>query len=229
MDIFDRLKPRRFRKGVFKLFYNSADAAFRAIAASDPRNESLNAFYSFGVAPGGRDGGHDRSLVSIFYGTRPDDTKADIDYSSGYPRVKNRITTESGAQLDYQLIPNGSVMVILYPAKSEFMRRKEDFIVLETIRWPQKLTGRPALESHWKTFIAYMECTCLDGMPTFLQRVEILWLMFTRTIVIGSVPQTPMYLQWAAWVAKWSMMVGMSGGILKLLEVLSIMKTTGQS
>ena len=142
----ERTYWRNFRRDCYKIFADDAQKNFAQIAQHDPNHKSLYDLYSFHVVPGGRQGGHQDEVVELFYGTRPYDATTELAANAReLPRLRKRLLAESGATLLYERVDNGSVLVTLYPARSERFSRKEDMILLSRIRNPQKLTDFPSL------------------------------------------------------------------------------------
>ncbi len=138
---------RLSRRFDFDFFAKVASSAFQGIAARDPRHGPLERTYAFYALPGGRDGGHDKRVVEIFYGQRPFESVQEVvRREHSLPALRHRLLTERGATLLYERGDNGVVLCTLYPACSENYRRREEAILLAIIRGTHVLTGTPTLE-----------------------------------------------------------------------------------
>jgi hypothetical protein len=75
----------------------------------------------------------------------------------------------------YSLGPRGDVAVVLFPAKSEVMEAREEFIV----RRVANLTCyelRKGIRADLKYLIAYTYATALDGSPTICEWLRVAWI-----------------------------------------------------
>lgn len=218
MDYKERIKPRRDRKDLFRMFFNRAEAEFKRISEKDERHQSLRNIFSFYTISGGREGGADIDQVSVFYGNKPDAEKRYVEYVDGFPTMRSKTTVEFGAQMDYRLLPKGHVIVLLFPAGTENMRRIEDCIIIDNVTGPHILTGPTILEKHWRMFRAYMEYTCLDGMPTLSERIRVWWMLFTKRVIVDGKQQPIVWVEWFLTIVKFSLVVGLSGFMLELVK-----------
>jgi hypothetical protein len=108
--------------------------------------------------------------LQIWFGARP--TNREILASDTTPA---RYATEIGAMLLYSIGPRGETAVVLYPAKSEVMKAKEDFI----IRAFGNMTCyqlRQRIRRDLKDLVAYTYATALDGSPTLGERARVWWI-----------------------------------------------------
>lgn len=214
-----RPSRRKVRTKDFEFFKDHARATFGRIAADDPRNGFFDAVYSLCVTPGGAMGGVDRRLVEVFYGNRPIEAVQEFVSREGRePRLQERFLAEHGACLFYQRMDSGVVLVGLRPAGSEGFRRREEMILLEWVRAPDVLRRRAAPERHWRAFMSYMECTSLEGEPTFVDRARVWWLLFVRPTVVGGTYVTALCWLAGATVARYALTVGLSGFLLAIVQ-----------
>lgn len=213
----DRGKRRLFRRGCFNIFASDAETNFRAIAANDPDHSSLEAIYAFHVIHGGREGGHQKQIVEIFYGNRPYDAVVELEYKPT-PRLQRRLLAESGASLIYERVDNGSALVTLMPAKSERFSRREEMVLLSKIYHTETLTGIGTLERHWRIFSSYMEYTSLDGLPNLADRIRVWWILGTRILIVDGKEQPRLIARWALEIVKFSLTVGLAGFLLEIIR-----------
>jgi hypothetical protein len=214
-----RFSPRRSRRFDFDFFARDARAVFHDIAARDARHDALEETYPFYVVPGGRNGGHDRRVVEIFYGRRPfEQVRELVQQERSLPALRDRLLSESGATLLYQRWDNGTVLCTLHPAHSENYRRREEAIVLAVIRNTHVLTGVPTLERHWRAFMSYMQYTALDGEPSATDRLRVWWLLSTRRLVINKTAEVARFWVVAGQLAFFSATVGLSGFLLAFVQ-----------
>lgn len=202
---------------------------FHEIAEEDPSHEFFQTIYSFCVVPGGAMGGMDRRVLEVFYGARPVDSVIDLKHQDfagkplAIPQPQRRFITEGGAALRYTRTARGSVIVTLYPARSEDHRPREDFIVLQHLRDATSLTGKPRLRKHFRILIAYCECTSLDGAPQAIDWVLTFWIRFTKPIVVNGKVTRRRIVAVLLTILQWSLTVGFSGALLAVVQ--GLMKT----
>ena len=107
--------------------------------------------------------------LQIWFGSRP--TGRERIPTSENP---SRYASEIGATLLYSLGPRGETAVVLYPAKSDLMKAKEDFIV----RAFGYMTGYQLcrrIQRDLKDLVAYNYATGVDGSPTLGERIRVWW------------------------------------------------------
>lgn len=210
---------RLSRRFDFDFFAKGASSAFKGIADKDPRHGPLVRTYAFYALPGGRDGGHDKRVVEIFYGQRPFESVQEVvRREHSLPALRHRLLTERGATLLYERGDNGVVLCTLYPACSENYRRREEAIVLAIIRGTHVLTGTPTLERHWRAFMSYMQYTSLEGEPTVLDRCRVWWLLGTRVLIVDTKSEVARVWTWLGRIAFYSVTVGLSGSLLAFVQ-----------
>ena len=210
---------RRSRRFDFDLFVRESKTIFQRIATRDSRHQSLERVYAFHVLPGGRADGVDKRVFEVFYGQRPFEKVTELVQGKGaIPKVHDRLLTEQGATLLYERSDDGIVMCTLYPAGSEHYRRREDAIILAIIRGTHVLTGAPILERHWRAFMSYMQCTCLEGEPTIGDRLRVWWLISTRRLIINNKAEVAKVWTVSARIITFSISVGLSGFLLAIVQ-----------
>jgi len=171
-------RTRQDRRNDFDEFYKKAVMTFKAFQDNDPRAEKFERIYMVHVCPGSRAGGNNNRVVEIFWGSRGFET---ITLGNSWKSL-----TEYGATLLYERDDSGFVMISLYPAGTENRKPIESSISLKLWVDPIKLKDEKFLKKHWKDLMAYMECTSLDGNPTFWQRQRISYLRYFRHLVIDN-------------------------------------------
>ncbi|MBL7818608.1 MAG: hypothetical protein JNL70_26650 [Saprospiraceae bacterium] len=169
-------RTRQDRRNDFKEFYNTAKPTYYSFRDSDPNAEKFERIYMLSVCPGSRGGGNNDRVVEIFWGKRPFET---IMLGNSWKAL-----TEYGATLLFECDDSGFVMISIYPAGTENKKPIESSISLRLWIDPIKLKDKSFLKKQWSDFMAYMECTSLDGNPTLWQRLRISYLRYFKHMVI---------------------------------------------
>lgn len=184
LDAYEKgMTDRAKRYAAFDKFYEDAKELFESYADSTPECKRLGDLHSLCICPGWRHGGLDKRIVEIFYGNRPFDSVTTIDKNL---QPTKKLETAHGATLSYERTDDGQVLCDLYPAASENFRPPEDFIRLGVVKNPATLKSKS--KQHWKTFLAYMQVTCLDGKPSIFQRIRVFYIrIFKERFVNGTV------------------------------------------
>ena len=204
MDTTNRISKYRS----FKAFSDSSQANFENISQSDKKIKLLKSHYNLCICPGGSFGGNNDRLIEIFYGNRPFDTQR----TNPFDRNSNKVFVERGARLHYNLLDNGYVVVILYPATTEHFTPIEDAIVLSNSLDPHHL--KKLHTSHFASFNAYMRCTSLDGAPSLTDKIEVLRLRYARPLIVDGKKQQTKVLSGLIEIIKFAITVGLSGFLL---------------
>jgi hypothetical protein len=231
-DLSGRSK-RLDRYSDFRIFARLAQDWFSELGEHDARHQFFKSFYSFYVVVGGRFGGVDKRVVEVFYGKGPIDLVKQMSYSLPdgtslpFPRSEQKLVSEAGASLRYERTVRGTVLCFLEPARSEGLSPQEESIVLAHINEPRILTGKPLIERHWRAFRSYCECSSCDGDPRISDRIRVMWLLFTRPLIIEGKLRERRVATTVKWILKWVATVGMSGAILSLISALQ-QSTTSQ-
>ncbi|CAA2145137.1 hypothetical protein MBLL_04259 [Methylobacterium bullatum] len=207
------------RRRDFERFLAHAAPSFEEIAGRDARHPERAAVYGFALAPGGRDGGGDRRVVEVFYGTRHLEGRTEYVSRDGLPpRRHHRSVGEWGATLEYQRMDNGTVLCTLSPAGSENFRRHERTVFVEWIRATDRLRSKAMLERHWRLLASYMEVTSLEGEPTLTDRLRVGWVLFTRSRIVGKEYDAAPVRVWIWRLLTFAATVGLSGFLLALVQ-----------
>lgn len=219
MDSSNRIS----RYKAFKCFLESSQSSFEELSKLDKDVESLNLYYKLYICPGGSQGGANDRLLEIFYGHRPFDTQ------SKNPFDRNSITVlvEQGARLHYNLLDNGQVVIILYPASTESLTLIEDAIIISSGLNPHRLGKMYKL--HFALFVAYMRCTSLDGTPTIADKILVFWLRSAKPLIVNKKKQQTKLLSNTIGIFKFAMTVGLSGFLLAAVMATITPPTTDYS
>ena len=194
----------------FREFYNKANEIFGKLQESDSSSQFFKDTCSFHVCPGSRIGGDNPDVVEIFWGAHP---VKRIDKKNNF-----KLVSEDGVTLIFSLLTDGYVTITLYPAKNEFMRPIEDCIILYShikANWLLKVNNQKSL---WRNFMAYTECTSLNGTPSIWQRLRIFWLRYSRPLYVGGVQQPIRCLQHILKIVTFALTVGLSGFLLVSIQ-----------
>ncbi len=182
------------------------DAA--SIAAKLPNYADLEAYTSFVVFD------REEGAVQVGFGHRP----------MGNRSSKDPVSSETGATLVYSLGPTGHVATILYPAKSDVARVREELIFLRV----KRIGALPLYECLAKDLgrlIAYERVTSLDTSPALADRLIVGWLRFWNRMQIGSETKGPRAFERAGQLASFSsarFTGALLGAVLKPVGVLVV-------
>lgn len=176
--------------------------------------DKYDKLYQFNIYDGLHSGVENNNLL-YKYGTRIcniyiDDRVDDCNFSTS-----NKVR-DWGASLSYNLIANGKVVVILRPAGTENFECNETYIILGWFS-PENINYR-LLYKHFKVFYSYMNITSLDGIPSLYDKFIIFWIKFTRIMMVNKKFEERKITQISFMILKYVLTVGMSGGVLFLLE-----------
>lgn len=211
-------RTRQERKDDFDEFYNSAKDTFIAFRDQDPRADKFERLYMLYVCPGSRAGGNNNRIVEVFWGSRPFET---ITQGNSWKSL-----SEYGATLLFERDDSGFVMISIYPAGTENKKPIESSISLKLWIDPIRLKSNSFLKSLWKDFMAYMECTSLDGNPTYKQRLRVSWLRYFKHTVVKKTWLPTKFSGFTKDLIKWVLTVGLSGVIIYVMTILSQPNTT---
>ncbi|EKO3368812.1 hypothetical protein QMT37_000889 [Vibrio fluvialis] len=178
----------------------------------EPDGRRIRDLYSFYSRPGGRYGGIDKTQLDIFFGNRPIDS---IKVARNF-RIGRNLKVASGATLSYQRTDDGQVYCLIAPAKTKSIRHPEDLIILDVVKNPRDLLGKS--KYHWEKFFAYMECTCIDGRPTFKQRYVTYCLRNFHEYVLNGISQKSKFNVLVKQIGKYVATVLLSGGLLYVID-----------
>lgn len=203
------INPRNERIKDFDNFRDNAKDIFEAFAEKDSSNERLHNLFSLGICPGGRDGGRNKKVVEVFYGNRPISETTQV--NSNFQSI-TRLETAHGATLAYFRTDDGHVICNLYPAKSENQKPFEETILLDYIKSPSALTKKA--KSHRNMFISYMQATCIDGEPSFIQTLRVFYLKNFKQCVVNKTLQDKKVTKLFKEISKYVLTIGLSGFLI---------------
>lgn len=211
-------RTRQERRNDFDEFYNSAKDTFIDFRKQNPNAEKFERLYMLFICPGSRAGGNNNRIVEVFWGSRPFET---ITQGNSWKSL-----TEYGATLLFERDDSGFVMVSIYPAGTENKRPIESSISLKLWIDPLKLKNKSFLKSMWSDFMAYMECTSLDGNPTIWQQLRISYLRNFNHLVVDNKWQPTKFIEFSKDLMKWVLTVGLSGTIIYVITQVTQPTTT---
>lgn len=201
------MKEIRLRKiKDFENFYDHCITIFTNLREQDKRAEVFQNEYMLCICPGSRAGGNEKRIIEIFWGARP------YEFETNGNHFKS--LKETGATLLFYRNDTGDITISLYPAKTEYRQPIENHIALYGWLDPRKLNSEDFIKSLWNDFIAYMECTSLDGKPTYLQKLRVDYLRFFKHLVIDKKWMPTKFSKFSLDILKWVLTVGFSGIIL---------------
>ena len=199
-------RTRQDRRNDFDEFYKTAVKNFKEFRDNDPRAEKFERLYMLSVCPGSRAGSNNNRVVEVFWGARSFET---ITLGNSWKAL-----TEYGATLLYERDDSGFVMISAYPAGTENKKPIESSVSLKLWIDPINLKDKKFLEKQWKDFMAYMECTSLDGNPTFWQRRRISYLRNFKHLVIDKKWMPTRFSAFIQGVIKLASAACISGAVL---------------
>jgi hypothetical protein len=208
----------------FQEFLNESSKTFAEIAREDEDHEFYDREYGLCIVPGGWNGGVDRRVLEVFYGARP------YEAYSNQPAVKREETsgggatsggffTESGARLVYGLTAKGTVNCTLIPAQAQGAKSSENAIMLNRGVEPGELLEGKLPRKHWRSFMAYMKVTSLDGDPSQLDKLHVLYMRFTKLRYVNEKVSLPMWLVGGNQILKSIFTVALSGALLTVITL----------
>ncbi len=224
------IKQRNEMMAIFDIFIkeagnNQENGWFHEIACRNPSHAFFANYYSFYVVPRESLNGKNRTVLNVYYGSRPVDHIIDQRFYDQnekelpFPKQSLRFITECGAHLRYTRISRGSVICILTPATIDNIKQKEDSIIIETLHRPHSLTGKPLLKKHMDYLLSYFECTSVDGDPNIYDKIRIWWLRFTKPMVIDGKITECQITSFFRKIIQWSLTVGLSGAMLFIIQL----------
>lgn len=206
-------RQRRYK--IFQKFLDSAADRFNDLCAHHDTASYLSNIYSFHVSPGGRIGGMNARQLDVFFGARPYDEQKVIGNDF---RANVKLLAERGASLEFTRDDHGRVHVLLSPAFTEGTRPLEDAILLGVISNPRDLLKEAVISHYFKLLVAYMQCTCLDGKPTLVERLKVVKIRYFQRAFVQSKLCVSRFWMTIRTVLRWGATVGFSGVLLAFIQ-----------
>lgn len=216
VKLSDKTIERNQRFKIFEDFHKKAVEIFNPYKTKGEREKYFDALYNLNVVPGGRWGGQESRVVDISWGQRIYD-KEERKILCGKKQIS--FESEGGTTMLFYKNSDGFVSIRLYPAFTNYSQPIEDFIVWKTRLDPAKLFKKRFQKKCWNYFMAYMECTSLDGSPSIVQKIRV-WYMRNFKNVVENEKRVPKKIN--TFLNKfftWVMTVGFSGLVIFLLQL----------
>jgi len=213
-------KKRLNRYEQFNDFAVHAENVFKQFLADTPKAKRFDDYFMLSIWNDKNHPKNDVTYVNVAFGGRP----LIISHNNrGYTS-----TVEEGARLCFYRMETGLVTVTLYPAKTENRKPLEDAIILEQAIDPSKLKdGR--LKTYWKQLICCMECTSIDGAPSFSQKRKMFWLRFSKHLIENDIYQPTKLSVSVKNIITFVLSVGLSGFLLVVVQTCNNRKMTDDS
>lgn len=207
-------KARLQRLNRYTLFDNFAEKAnetFMRFLNKDERAKSFHDSYLLSIWNDKQHAKNNVTYVNIAFGSR---SLIVSHHNQGYNTI-----SEQGARLCFYRMENGFVSISLFPAQTDNRRPEEESIMLHDYVDPHKLGDNKFLKSCWKSLMAYMEYTAIDGRPSFCQKRKVARMRYNRHLVIDGKYQPTR--RSVVWQNRWNflMTVGLSGFLVALLQI----------
>lgn len=213
------MKEKRLQKiQEFEKFYDNCNSVFTNLRDTDSRVEIFQNEYMLCICPGSRARENEKRIIEVFWGARL------YEFETKGKQWKG--LKETGATLFFYRNDTGDLAISLYPAKTEFRQPIENYIAMYEWLNPKKLNTHKFVKSLWNDFIAYMECTSLDGKPTISQRLRISYLRYIKHLVIDNKWTPTKFSVFYKDIFKWVLTVGLSGIIIYVLTIMTQPKTS---
>lgn len=194
----------------FNDFGISANKRFKAFLNQTPKAKRFDLFYILNVWTNADLNQDEIRFVNVSFGNRIIDV---IHQGKNYTA-----TPEEGAGICFNRLDDGFVNISLFPAKTANKHPIEDIIILKSHLDPVKLLDEGYLRKLWEIFISYMECTSLDGDPSFCQTYQILKVRFTKHYIAKNVFKDTRLIVSLKSIAQFVLSVGLSGFILVITQ-----------
>jgi hypothetical protein len=211
---------RQMRYASFDHFRVHASGLFRLARRGMWQMDFFRQTYDFYALPGGANGGIDPRVVDVIFGSRPyASTPKGAAVRQANPASNQfRLEAEHGATLRYHRLESGRILLLLYPANTDWSRPLEDAILLREVSEPSILKDRRVLRGHLRWLIAYMASTSLDGVLLPWQRARLVWLWLCCRRQQDGRWHRPRAVTTAMAMGAWFVSVGLSGAAWSVIQ-----------
>lgn len=159
----------------FQHFISQADLEHvQAIGERDERFRELEEIFAFFRFPRTDD------ALQFDFGNR----------ATPHRTVTGGIVAEKGPTLLYTLAPTGQILTLIYPAKSDVHKSREDCIALRAGFYTAYQLLK-ALPQDLRDLVTYCNVTSMGSAPTRREKIRVAWLRWARGISIGGVGIQP--------------------------------------
>lgn len=208
----DAITVKRFnRYEQFNDFAERSEGIFKQFLTDTSSAKRFDDFFMLNVWNDKNHPKNNVTYVNVAFGSRPLTVSH---HNKGFSS-----TVEEGARLTFYRMETGQVTVTLYPAKTDSRKPLEDAIVLCECIDPKDLSDEKKLKKYWNDLVSYMECTTIDGNPTFSQKRRVSRLRFVKHLIIDNVYQST-NKRTERWqdIKKFVLTVGLSGFLFYIIQ-----------
>ena len=209
LPITNANRKRIIRYRGFQQFREVIEEKFNRLCSEDRRGSYYRDRCSFYVLNSNRNGHTDDTVAEVFWGNYAYDRNTE---SKGL-----HLRIASGCSLVFLRHDNGYVSIYLLPGKTENQEAVQTGYVLKKNIDPSILLNDKFIKELWDMFMAYTECTSLDGEPTWCQKVTYFRLCCFRRKMTNGVITSSRLIIFGRWIGKWVLTVGLSGLLLSLI------------
>lgn len=209
LPITNANRKRRIRYRKFRQFRECVEEKFNVLCSEDERGSYYRNRCGFNVLNSNRNGHTEDIVAEVFWGSYAYDRNTE---SNGF-----HLRIASGCSLVFLRHDNGYVSIFLTPGKTENQESIGTGYVYKKNMNPSKLLNDNFIKELWHLFMAYTECTSLDGEPKWCQKVTYfkLW-CFKRKLTNDKIASSRLTM-FVRWIGKWVLTVGLSGLLLSLI------------
>lgn len=209
LPITNANRKRRIRYREFRQFRECVEEKFNVLCSEDERGSYYKGRCGFNVLNSNRNGHTEDIVAELFWGSYAYDRNTE---SNGF-----HLRIASGCSLVFLRHDNGYVSIFLTPGKTENQESIGTGYVYKKNMNPSKLLNDNFIKELWHLFMAYTECTSLDGEPKWCQKVTYfkLW-CFKRKLTNDNIASSRLTM-FVRWIGKWVLTVGLSGLLLSLI------------
>ena len=195
----------------FNTFRESFKQTFQNFLDNDKRATELKSIYSLYIFNHTPQSIRDHRGVICYFGKRT--------YETVFRNQTQTNLAEEGSSFYIEKRDDGYVTIRLFPAKADSYQQKEDFIILKKKLNPKHLKSKLILKKYWYYFLAYMEVTSLDGLPSLTQRIIVNYLKYSKPLIINKKYSISRIRKHFLDISRFALTVGLSGFILFLLTL----------